>query len=360
MANLSLHQGQPVFNAAAPTSHEQARFRLLVAILLPALALSVTFAVVIGPVAIHPATVWNIAAAQITGGSGEWSTAQANIVWLIRFPRVLLAGVVGGGLAVLGVVMQAITRNPLADPFLLGLSSGAAFGAVLVLVLGVFASLGLYALSIGAFAGAMLAFVLVLTLALHGGRLLPTRMILAGVAISSIFSALTNFITLSENNDAARRVLFWMLGGFSGAKWEDLTLPALTLIVGSIYLVLQSRALNALSTGDETALTLGIDVQRLRRQLLVGTSLLTGVIIAVSGAIGFVGLMMPHVVRLLVGSDHRRVLPVSVLLGAVSMIWVDVLARTVYAPQEIPVGIITALCGAPFFLGLMKRSKAGL
>jgi iron complex transport system permease protein len=304
--------------------------------------------------------VWKIAFAQVNGSQGDWSAAQVNIVWLIRFPRVLLAGVVGGGLAVLGVVMQAITRNPLADPFLLGISSGAAFGAVSVLLLGAFASFGIYALSIGAFAGAMLAFVLVLALAVQQGRLLPTRMILAGVAISSLFSAVTSFITLSDSSDAARRVLFWMLGGFSGVKWEDLTLPACVLLVGTGYLVLQSRALNALVAGDETATTLGIDVHQFRRRLLVGTSLLTGVIIAVSGTIGFVGLMMPHIVRLVVGADHRRVLPISLLSGAVYLIWVDVIARTMFSPQEIPVGIITALCGAPFFLWLMRKSKVAL
>lgn len=360
MANLSLWKGRTAQVAAAPTSRLQARFALLTALLVPLVIISITLAVVIGPVPIDPVKVWQIAAAQVTGSTGDWSTSQVSIVWLIRFPRVLLAGVVGGSLAVIGVVMQAVTRNALADPFLLGISSGAALGAVLVLLMGVFSSLGIYALSVGAFAGAMLAFTLVLALGAQGGRLLPTRMILAGVAISAIFSAITSFITLSESNDAARRVLFWMLGGFSGAKWEDLTLPALALLLGTGFLLLQSRALNALSAGDETAVTLGVDVHHLRRQLLIGTSLLTGVIIAVSGAIGFVGLMTPHIVRLLVGSDHRRVLPISLLVGAVYLIWVDVIARTTFAPQEIPVGIITSFCGAPFFLWLMRRSKAAL
>ena len=359
MANLSLWKGRTAQVAAAPTSRLQARFALLTALLVPLVIISITLAVVIGPVPIDPVKVWQIAAAQVTGSTGDWSTSQVSIVWLIRFPRVLLAGVVGGSLAVIGVVMQAVTRNALADPFLLE-SVRAALGAVLVLLMGVFSSLGIYALSVGAFAGAMLAFTLVLALGAQGGRLLPTRMILAGVAISAIFSAITSFITLSESNDAARRVLFWMLGGFSGAKWEELALPALALLLGTGFLLLQGRAVNALSAGDETAVTLGVDVHHLRRQLLIGTSLLTGVIIAVSGAIGFVGLMTPHIVRLLVGSDHRRVLPISLLVGAVYLIWVDVIARTTFAPQEIPVGIITSFCGAPFFLWLMRRSKAAL
>lgn len=189
VAALSKHKVSPERFAA--------RSRLLIAVLVPSLLLSITLAVVIGPVEIAPLTVWEIAFGQVTGIEGDWSNAQANIVWLIRFPRVLLAGVVGGGLAVIGVVMQAITRNPLADPFLLGISSGAALGAVAVLLLGVFAGLGIYALSVGAFLGALLAFVLVFSLAVQHGRLLPTRMILAGVAVSFMFSSVTSFITLS-------------------------------------------------------------------------------------------------------------------------------------------------------------------
>ncbi|MDE2821134.1 MAG: iron ABC transporter permease [Chloroflexota bacterium] len=345
----------------APPERNAARSRRLIAVLAPLILLSITLAVVIGPVEIAPLTVWEIVFGKVTGAEGNWSNAQANIVWLIRFPRVLLAGVVGAGLAVIGVVMQAVTRNPLADPFLLGISSGAALGAVSVLLIGVFAGLGIFALSVGAFLGAMLAFVLVFSLALQQGRLLPTRMILAGVAASFMFSSVTSFITLSDDSSgAARRVLFWMLGGLSGARWEDLTLPALALVLGIIYLMGQSRALNALIIGDETATTLGIDVHKLRRRLLVVTSLLTGLIIAVSGTIGFVGLMMPHIVRLIVGTDHRRVLPVSLLAGALYLIWVDVIARTLFAPEEIPVGIITSFCGAPFFLWLMRRSKGAL
>ncbi|MEM9954840.1 MAG: iron ABC transporter permease [Chloroflexota bacterium] len=334
---------------------------LLVMTLIALIIISVTLAVMIGPVSIKPLIVWQIAIAQIFGFEGNWSNAEVNIVWLIRFPRVLLAGVVGAGLAVIGVVMQAITRNPLADPYLMGVSSGAALGAVSVLLLGVFSSFGIYALSVGAFLGAIVSFVIVFALAVQHGRLLPTRMILAGVAVSFMFSSVTSFITISDDSSgAARRILFWMLGGLSGARWEDLTLPALALMLGIIYLTAQSRALNALLIGDETATTLGIHVHNMRRKLLVLTSLLTGVVIAVSGTIGFVGLMMPHIVRLLVGSDHRRVLLISSLSGAIYLIWVDVIARTLFAPEEIPVGIITSLFGAPFFLWLMRHNKGSL
>lgn len=336
--------------------HQQMRFRFLLVGLALALVFSLTAAVMIGAVNIEPLTVWRIAFARLGGTTeGDWSAAQANIVWYIRFPRVLLAAVVGAGLAVVGATMQAVTRNPLADPFLLGMSSGASAGAVVVMLLGV--GTGVYALSLGAFFGAMLAFGLVFALALRrGGAITPGRMILAGVAVSYFFSALTSFITLRDaDSGSTRRVLTWLLGSFGGTRWEEVLLPALALLLGTGYLVLQARKLNTLAVGDETAGALGVEVNHFRKQLLVITALLTGVMVAVSGIVGFVGLMMPHGVRLLVGADHRRVLPVSILAGACFLVWVDVVARTVFAPQELPIGIITALIGVPFFLGLLLR-----
>jgi iron complex transport system permease protein len=183
-------------------------------------------------------------------------------------------------------------------------------------------------------------------------------MILAGVAIWFFFSAITSFLTLTATDShAARRVLEWMLGGLAGTTWTELPLLALILVLGIIYLVLQSRSLNALLVGEETAKTLGVDTNRFRRKLFLITALLTGVMVAVSGAIGFVGLMMPHIVRIGVGADHRRVLPVCTLAGSIFLVWVDVLARIVIEPQELPVGIITALIGAPFYLILMRQTS---
>ncbi|NEO33284.1 MAG: iron ABC transporter permease [Symploca sp. SIO3C6] len=329
--------------------------------LLITLVVSITLAVIIGPVPIEPLRVWQIALSKIFPPQSEdWSPAQAQIVWLIRFPRVLLAGCVGAGLSVVGLTMQALVRNPLADPYILGVSSGASVGAVLVLLFGVFSFLGVYALSIGAFLGAQFSFIIVFLLAQRSGGISNTRLILAGVAVSYLFSAVTSFLTIKAGTgQAARQVLFWLLGGFSGAKWTDLTLPVLTLGVGLVYLLLQARMLNTLLMGEETAMTLGTNTNRFRKQLFLVTSLLTGVMVAVSGAIGFVGLMMPHIVRLFVGSDHRRVLPMSILMGAIFLIWADVLARVILAPEELPIGIITAICGAPFFIWLMRwKDKA--
>jgi iron complex transport system permease protein len=341
---------------------DQIRFWLLLGGLLFLLLLSVTLAVVIGPVPIPAEHVWQIAWAQVRGlAQGEWSQAQQNIVWLIRFPRVLMAACVGGGLAVVGVTMQAVVRNPLADPYILGISSGASVGAVLVLGLGMFAFAGSYAVSVGAFLFALLTFSLVFLLAQSNGKLAPGRLILAGVACSYVFSGLTSFITLtSDNRELAQSVLAWLLGSLAGTNWIDLSIPALVLIIGSSYLILQARSLNALIVGDETAATLGVNVTRFRRQLFLIMSLITGVMVATSGSIGFVGLMIPHIVRMFVGTDHRRVLPLSALIGAIFLVWVDVLARTAFAPEELPVGIITSLLGGPFFIWLLYTQRKAL
>ncbi len=336
-------------------------FGALLLVLVLALLLTITLAVMIGPVPLNPGLVWRVALHEVAPSlvTPDWEEFQRNIVWEIRFPRVLLGGLVGAGLAVVGATMQALVRNPLADPYLLGVSSGASLGAVAVLLLGI-TWFGVFSLSIAAFLGALLAFTCVYVLARHGGRVTTTRLILAGVAVAYVLGALTDFmIYKAPNGESVRGVLFWLLGGLGSARWEFLGLPALVLAAATILLVLQARSLNALSVGEETAATLGVDTNRFRQGIFALTSLLTGTLVAVSGGIGFVGLMMPHIVRLFVGADHRRLLPVSVLVGAIFLIWVDVLARIIVAPQELPIGIITALLGAPFFIWLMWRSSGG-
>ena len=328
--------------------------RFLLAGLLIVLVLSVTFAVTVGPIYISAATVWKIIGSHVLGiAQGDWSAGQDNIVWLIRLPRVLLAGIVGAGLAVVGVTMQATVRNPLADPYILGTSSGASLGAVAVIVLG-YNFIEPYSLSVTAFIGALASFVIVFLMAQTGGRVSATRLILAGVATAYILTAVTSFILFIGEDRAIRVVLFWMLGTLAGAKWEFLTLPAGALAAGIIVLIFQSRSMNAMLAGEETATALGVDTQAFRRQLLVITALLTGVMVAVSGAVGFVGLMMPHITRLIVGSDHRKVLPAAALFGAIFLIWVDVAARMIVRPQELPLSVVTALLGAPFFLWLLR------
>lgn len=348
--------------AAQPRAASRLGFGALLLGLTALLLLSVTLAVMIGPVPIAPGLVWRVALHQVVPGlvMPDWAPFQQNIVWAIRFPRVLLGGLVGAGLAVVGVTMQALVRNPLADPYLLGVSSGASLGAVTVILLGL-SWFGSVSLSVAAFFGAMLAFGAVFVLAQQGGRLATGRLILSGVAVAYVFAALTNVLIYSaDDGEAVQSVIFWMLGSLGGARWDYLGLPALALTLGTFYLTLQARSLNALSVGEETAATLGVDTSRFRRQSFALTALLTGTLVAVSGGIGFVGLMLPHILRLLVGADHRRLLPVAALAGAIFLIWVDVLARVVVAPQELPIGIITALLGAPFFIWLMRRSGDAL
>lgn len=346
----------------APAAWREQLRHLPLAITVPALVaallLSLTLAVTIGPVDLSMLTVWQIAFAKLTGTTGDWTAAQGNIVWMLRFPRVLLAAIVGAGLAAVGVAMQAVVRNPLADPYVLGISSGASVGAVLVLGTGALGFLGLYAVSAGAFAGATLSFTLVFLIATAGGQLSPLRLVLAGMACGYSLSGLTSLIVLtSENRELARTAMEWMLGSLGAAAWSDLGLPAAVLLIGTTWLTLSGRALNALLVGDDTARALGIDVGRLRIALFLVLSLLTGIMVAVSGAIGFVGLVTPHIVRMLVGTDHRRVLPVAVLVGAIFLVWVDVVARMAFAPIELPVGVITALLGGPFFVWMLLAQR---
>lgn len=363
-------------NTPSPKITDRLRFWLLLGGLIPLLLISVTLGVSLGPVDIPIGVVWWIAASETINIFSDitsfelnrwadieenWTRAQFNIIWLIRFPRVLMGFFVGAGLAVVGATMQALVRNPLADPYILGISSGASVGAVMVLAFGAFAFAGIYAISVGAFFGAILTFLTVFLLARSNGRLHPARLILAGVAVAYFFSGLTSFIILtSDNRELARTVLAWLLGSLAGTNWSELTLPAAALFFGSVYLVLQARGLNALIVGDETAATLGVDLTRFRCSLFLVVSLVTGVMVAVSGAIGFVGLMIPHIVRLIVGTDHRRVMPVSIFAGSIFLILFDVVARTAFNPVELPVGVITSLLGGPFFLWLLHRQMKNL
>lgn len=337
-------------------------FRFLFISLLGVLFITLTIAVMLGPVSIKPSAVWKIAFSHLPWIKSfiheNWSKAQLHIIWDIRVPRVLLAAVVGAGLSVIGVIIQALVRNSLADPYILGVSSGASVAATLVILFGAFQVLGAYALSISAFLGSLLAMLIVYFLAQVKGRIDSNRLLLSGIAVSMVLSAITSFIVMmAPNKEGIRSALFWMMGSFAGAKWSYLSIPTVVVIIGVIYFMLQYRSLNVLLMGEEAASTLGVNTDQFSKILIVIASLLTGVVVSVSGAIGFVGLMIPHIVRLLVGSDHRRVLPISALVGAVFLVWSDVFARMVLAPEEIPVGIVTSLCGGPFFIWMLRKSS---
>ena len=327
------------------------------------LLVAMTAGVALGSVNVPPLVVWRIVLHEVFGVSSmtDSSVQQHQIVWFVRAPRVFMAVLVGAGLATVGVVMQAMVRNPLADPYMLGVSSGASVGAVSVLAWGSFALAGVYAISAGAFVGALLATTAVYWLARGNPNARvqqSTRLILSGVAVGYFLTGLTSLITLtSGQRDLAGALMTWTLGSLAGTQWSSLALPAIVLLVGIVWLLLQTQSLNALMTGDETAATLGVNTHALRRALFVVVSLLTGVMVAASGAIGFVGLVVPHVARMLVGSDHARVLPLAALMGALFLVVVDLLARVLFSPMEVPAGVITALIGGPFFVWMLMRQS---
>ncbi|MFI5640931.1 FecCD family ABC transporter permease [Streptomyces goshikiensis] len=325
----------------------------VVLLLAAALTACAVAGLALGPVRIPPGQVLDT----VLDGPGR-PGAFASIVWDVRMPRVLLGAVVGAGLAVAGTVLQALVRNQLADPFLLGASSGASAGAVAVIVLGAGAGvLGGIGVPLAAFAGSMGALVAVYALARRGGTMTTGRLILAGVAVQYVLSALTSLVlVLAAHPDQMRSVLFWTLGGLGGARWDELALPAVALLLGTGLLIALARPLDLLLAGEEGARTLGLDTGRFRAAVFVLTSLVIGVLVAYSGAIGFVGLMVPHAARMVVGAGHRALLPVAALGGAVFLSLADLLARTAAAPEEIPVGVVTALVGGPFFLWMLRRS----
>ncbi|QYK43313.1 MAG: iron ABC transporter permease [Paracoccaceae bacterium] len=322
------------------------------------LLVSAVVAVSVGAVAIPLGTVWGVALDRILPGvvTPDWSAGRANIVWEIRFPRVVLAGLVGAGLGLVGAALQAVTRNPLADPHLLGISSGGALGAIAALLhTGLF--LGLLTVPLLAFCGALCATILVLGVARLAGATSADRLVLAGVAVSFVIMACANILIFLGDPKAAHTVVFWMLGGLGLAQWAHLLWPLAVLVPCGLWLWAQAGRLNAMSLGDETAASLGIEVGRFRLAIFVMAALITGVMVAFSGLIGFVGLMMPHLVRLVVGGDNARVLPGSALAGAVFLIWADAAARTVMAPEDIPIGVVTGLCGGIFFIWMMARNR---
>ena len=325
------------------------------------LALVATFviAVGLGAFSVAPGQVLAIVGHHLIGIPGErsWSLPADGIVWEVRLPRVVLATLVGAGLSVCGVVLQAMVRNVLADPYLLGVNSGASSGAAAAILFGVGAAFADYALPASAFLGALAASVLVFLVARTGGRVTSVRLLLAGVAVGYALYATTSFLVFaSASAEGARSVMFWLLGSLALAEWDGLlAVVAVVVVVSTAWMALWGRSLDALAVGDETARTLGTDPERFRTALLVVVALTVGVLVSASGSIGFVGLVVPHLARRAVGATHSRVIPVAAVMGAILLIWADVVARMLLQPQEIPIGIITSLVGAPFLLVLIRR-----
>lgn len=335
---------------AAPTRSRTIGVTTLTAALL---IMSVTVAVTIGPADIAVRDVWQTIAAHLHLADSSLSITQDAIVWDLRLPRILTAALVGAALAVCGTVMQAVTRNPLADPYLLGLSSGASLGAVIVIV-----ASATIALPVAAFAGALAALTASILLAGAFGSLTPSRIILAGLAVSAVFSALTSItIFWHTTGEGFREILAWLLGSIAGASWASVGIVAGAFLLVGLPLTLSGNILDSFHFGDGDARALGVNVTRMRWLLLTATALLTGAAVAVSGAIGFVGIIVPHSVRMLTGRRNRALLPLAALTGALLLVWADTFARTVFDPRELPVGIVTALLGAPVFAILLARAK---
>ncbi len=299
-------------------------------------------------------SVREVIAAVLQGPSAEGD--QAMIIWTLRFPRVLLAAIEGASLGVAGAVMQGLFRNPMADPYVLGVSSGASLGAVLGMVTGLSSVLGYWAMPASAFAGALLTIGIVYSLSTSKGRTDTWTLLLSGIAVSSLVSSAIAFIMVMFRQ-RVDEIVFWTMGGLSRASWRSLAASLPYAVPGLIALCSQARALNALSFGEEPAFHLGVPVEKVKRVLLWVSSLVVAAGVAFTGPIGFVGLIVPHAVRLVAGPDHRSLLPLSGVMGANALLMADLLARTIAAPREIPVGVITALSGAPFFLYLLFRLR---
>lgn len=328
------------------------------------LVVSIIASLMLGAVRVPAGDVVRILAHHVAGtplddsAAGEFGRNDA-IIWTIRAPRVVLSVVVGAGLAIAGVVLQAMVRNMLADPYVLGVSSGASCGAAASILFGLGAAFGDYALQTSAFLGALVATMVVLAVARSAGKLTSIRLLMAGVAVGYALSALTSFLVFaSDSAESSRSVMFWLLGSLGLAAWSGplgLAVGVVTLLF-IVFLVL-SPQMDALASGDETALALGIRPDRMRLILLVMVCLLVGTLVAMAGAIGFIGLIVPHLARRIVGGRHRAVLPVAAFIGAILLCWADIASRTVLAPQEIPIGILTALVGAPFLLILVRKMR---
>jgi len=291
----------------------------------------------------------------LTGVSG---VSRSVIVLEVRLPRVLLAFLVGASLAAVGVALQALLRNPLADPYILGISSGAALGAVLALQMGIaWAFAGFSALHLFAFLGAGVTIVTIYRVVVTEGRVPVHTLLLAGVIINAIISALILFITSVSDSTSAFRMFFWLMGNLTTLGYAGLGALALLAAVGIGLLCGQARNLNLLALGEETARGLGLAVERVKHLIFLTTALVTGAVVAVSGLIGFVGMVVPHAMRMVLGADHRLLLPAAALFGGVFLMVADTVARSLLSPTELPVGVITALCGGPFFIYLLIRHR---
>lgn len=337
---------------------------ITILVLAAGLVLSLAAAVTIGSVDLEIGEVYRVIFYKLFGwGNPEvyGKGSLSDIVWFVRLPRLVLAAGVGCALALSGVVMQAIVKNPLADPYVLGISSGASLGATLAIILGVGSFLGGGFVGMMAFLGAFGVSMAVIFLANIGGRATSVKLILSGTAMSAICGAISNFVlyVVNTSSGAMEAVLRWTMGSMAGASWDTNLWMLAAAFGGMLFFWTQFRTLNLMLLGDESAVTLGTDLHRWRVLYLIVASLMVGFAVYTAGVIGFVGLIVPHVVRIFFGTDHKKLVPIAALSGAIFLLWMDVLCRVLIARKELPIGILTAMIGAPVFIYLMARKKYG-
>jgi iron complex transport system permease protein len=327
------------------------------------LILSILTAVTIGAVKIPIWDVYEVIVSEIfrfDKSAGAAGGPVHDIVWLIRLPRIMLAAAVGAGLSVCGIVMQAIVKNPLADPYIIGISSGASLGATLAILLGIGSFLGGGYVGIVAAAGAFLVSLLVMTVANIGSRASSLKLLLAGIAIGSACSAFSGFVTfVTDDRQGIQRIAYWLMGSVAAANWASNRIIYAVVACGTLFFATQYRTLNLMLLGDEVSITLGTDLHRYRHLYLLVSALMIGFIVYASGMIGFLGLVIPHFARMFFGPDHKKIIPVALLGGAVFLIWADVLSRIIIPNAELPIGILVSMIGAPCFIYLLFRKTYG-
>lgn len=327
------------------------------------LLIAIFWALSIGTVKLPMAMIYKVVVTQLYSSTSLDTIGKGpvhDIIWLLRFPRLILAAVVGMGLAVCGVIMQAIVKNPLADPYILGISSGASLGATVAIMFGLGISFGANFVGIAAFIGAFAISLGVLFISNLGGRANSIKLLLAGMALSSVCGAFSSFVVYFANNkEGMQTITYWMMGSFAGARWDNLAIISPIVILAVLFFWTQSRVLNLMLLGDESALTLGRDLHIYRQCYLLVSSLIVGFVVYSAGMVGFVGLVVPHVVRMLVGTDHKKLLPVSALAGAVLLVVADGLCRVIIPRTELPIGVLISLIGAPCFVYLMIKRTYG-
>ncbi len=335
------------------------RVLVVVVATVAALALAVVFGLVIGPTSISTSRILGDVLSYVGIGHSTLTSLQSTIIWQIRAPRMVLGLVAGAMLAVAGGTYQGIFRNPLADPYLLGVAAGAGLGATLAIVNIAHGSSVPTWTPILAFVGAMVAVVLTWVIGGRSLRSTPATLVLAGVAISALFTSAQTFLQQQSSTQSIARVYIWLLGSLSNADWHSVVIVLPYVVVCAVVCVLAGRALDVMSVGDDEARSLGLSVTSLRLVVVAASSLGTAAIVSVVGLIGFVGIIVPHIVRLLVGTSYRRILPISVIFGAAFLVLCDTVARTVMAPSELPLGVVTAVIGAPVFVVILSVRRMG-